>query len=141
MAGPPYSLRPESTPLRKKSQLGAENAVANRGAAEPFWRPARALLECYLLGLGSVTLSLLLHWVVDLPLLAGDRAGNADSFLYWIYEELRTGLVEEGAKFLVFCVCSRSPWTACCRPRPWPWPSPPWRTCSMASGSAVWGWC
>jgi RsiW-degrading membrane proteinase PrsW (M82 family) len=65
-------------------------------------KTARALLECYLLGLGSVALALLLHWVVDLPLLAGSRVGNA------VYEELRTGLVEEAAKFLVFYAITRT---------------------------------
>ena len=166
MAGPPYSLRAESTPYREKSQLGAENAGRKRGraaagrepgarAGEPAagglysedvrsrqyaagaadvavafvnllataaWfgllvaldpnrrvkKTARALLECYLLGMSFLPLLGLLHWVVSLPLLPAYRAGATDSILFWLYDELSTGPVEELAKFLVFYLITRS---------------------------------
>jgi RsiW-degrading membrane proteinase PrsW (M82 family) len=71
-------------------------------------KSARTLLECYLLGMVSIALTFLLHWVVNLPLLAGYRAGDTDSFLFWLYEELLTGPVEELAKFLVFYAITRA---------------------------------
>ncbi len=71
-------------------------------------KTSRALLECYLLGLSSTALTLLFYQLTDLPLLPAYRSGNTDSFLFWIYSELRTGIVEELAKFLVFYAFTRA---------------------------------
>lgn len=61
-------------------------------------KTARALLECYLLGLGSVALATAL---AGGPAAAGRLPGGELGFL-------RTGLVEEAAKFLVFFAITRT---------------------------------
>jgi len=40
MAGPPYSLRPENTLLRKKSQLGAKKQARNPGPTASRRKPS-----------------------------------------------------------------------------------------------------